>query len=57
MIGIKNAPNTNTVSVSTIADATPRLNLLANLSTKGFKEQAITYDAKNNIAKYCEVFK
>lgn len=48
--GTKKTNNKNNIPVSTIPEATGRLNFLHKTSTRGFNEHAKTYDAKNNIA-------
>ncbi len=50
IIGIKNKVKINRELMSIIPDAAPLPNFFDNLSTSGFKEHEITYEAKNNIA-------
>ena len=50
IIGKKNKHTTNETAASTIAEDADLFILFESLSTNGFKEQAITNDAKNKIA-------
>ena len=50
IIGTSTAKNANKEPNNTTADAAGRFSFFDNRLTSGFKEQEITYDAKNKIA-------